>query len=397
MHVVSFIFSDRMLSYQLISLSLSSLLSLSLSSAAIVPASSYFNVLPRHLEVFLVKVTNERWKTLSPLLSPSKRNAMKELNKEEKEKINRELLDSISNDRMLNPPLTQSPKPTTITNNTLRESLSSGNMVTADDRRHQMSSLSSRDASPTTSAGCSSHSVTPTPEVSSPATGTTGIHRPSDPVMASGADSSDTYTPRDNGRSVPTQPPTPQSSDASSSKSPVSLVGLMNIGNSCFMNSTIQCLSNTRILRAFFLSDKYRSDINKKNPLGFKGDLAQSFATIVRRLWKAEPRSYFSPRQLKNVIAARSKNFGGYQQQDSHEFMSYLLDGLHEDLNRVLEKPTTAPVESDGDNELGDACLAEKSWEVYQQRNDSYFVDHLQGQFKSTLYCPRCQKVCVYA
>ena len=166
----------------------------------------------------------------------------------------------------------------------------------------------------------------------------------------------------------------------------------MNIGNSCFMNSIIQCLSNTAILRDYFLSNGYVSDINKKNPLGFKGDLAQSFAGIIRKLWTPDQTS-FSPRQLKNVIAGKSKHFGGYQQQDSHEFMSYLLDGLHEDLNRVQEKPSTSRVETDGNDDLSDTQLADMAWQVYLQRNDSYFVDHFQGQFKSTLVCPVCQKV----
>ena len=73
--------------------------------------------------------------------------------------------------------------------------------------------------------------------------------------------------------------------------------------------------------------------------------------------------------------------------------MSYLLDGLHEDLNRVQEKPSTSRVETDGNDDLSDTQLADMAWQVYLQRNDSYFVDHFQGQFKSTLVCPVCQKV----
>ena len=126
-----------------------------------------------------------------------------------------------------------------------------------------------------------------------------------------------------------------------------------------------------------------------------EGDLAQSFAAVIQKLWKSDNGTTFSPRVLKAVIAGKSGQFGGYQQQDSHEFMSYLLDGLHEDLNRVKEKPTTAPVESDGSERDPEAVvrLAEKAWLVYRQRNDSYFVDQFQGQFKSTLVCPVCQKV----
>ena len=89
-------------------------------------------------------------------------------------------------------------------------------------------------------------------------------------------------------------------------------------------------------------------------------------------------------------MANRNGQFDGYSQQDSHEFLSYLLDGLHEDLNRVLEKPRPPAVESDG---RGDREVASESWQVHRQRNDSFFVDRFQGLFKSTLVCPVCSKV----
>ena len=168
-----------------------------------------------------------------------------------------------------------------------------------------------------------------------------------------------------------------------------SITGLCNLGNSCFMNSVVQCLSNTQPLRDFFVNGHYLANINRANPLGFHGDLAKSFSLVIRRLWSGEY-EYFSPKKLKSVIASRSSHFGGYQQHDSHEFMSYLLDGLHEDLNRVQKKPQTSPVESE---DRPDMEVAEESWKVHKLRNDSFVVDLFQGQFKSTLVCTVCSKV----
>ena len=126
-----------------------------------------------------------------------------------------------------------------------------------------------------------------------------------------------------------------------------SLTGLTNQGNTCFMNSTLQCLSNTPVLRDYFVSGRYLANINKENPLGFQGELAKCFSGILRKLWSGEFQ-YFPPKKLIEIIAKRSKHFDGHSQHDAQEFMSYLIDGLHEDLNRVLKKPTTQPVEMEG-------------------------------------------------
>ena len=46
------------------------------------------------------------------------------------------------------------------------------------------------------------------------------------------------------------------------------------------------------------------------------------------------------------MVASMSDRFSDYSQQDSHEFITFLLDALHEDLNRIKDKPTTEQVNS---------------------------------------------------
>uniref|UniRef100_A0A671QPH8 ubiquitinyl hydrolase 1 n=1 Tax=Sinocyclocheilus anshuiensis TaxID=1608454 RepID=A0A671QPH8_9TELE len=167
--------------------------------------------------------------------------------------------------------------------------------------------------------------------------------------------------------------------------------GLVNLGNTCFMNSVIQSLSNTQELRDYFHDRGFESEINCNNPLGTGGRLAISFAVLLRALWKGTHHA-FQPSKLKAIVASKASQFTGYAQHDAQEFMAFLLDGLHEDLNRIQNKPYTETVDSDGHQ---DEVVAEEAWQRHKMRNDSFIVDLFQGQYKSKLVCPVCSKVSI--
>lgn len=124
------------------------------------------------------------------------------------------------------------------------------------------------------------------------------------------------------------------------------------------------------------------------------GAIAEAFGALLQKIWDAQPVSAsYSPREFKQQLQRFAPQFSGYQQHDSQELVAFLLDGLHEDLNRILKKPYVEKPDWEGgeDRELID--LAKRSWEGYMQRNDSIIVDLFQGQYQSTLVCPECQKV----
>ncbi|XP_044477487.1 ubiquitin carboxyl-terminal hydrolase 9-like [Mangifera indica] len=168
------------------------------------------------------------------------------------------------------------------------------------------------------------------------------------------------------------------------------LAGLQNLGNTCFMNSAIQCLVHTPHLVEYFLQD-YSDDINTKNPLGMHGELALEFGELLRKLWSSG-RITIAPRAFKGKLARFAPQFSGYNQHDSQELLAFLLDGLHEDLNRVKQKPYIEMKDSDGrpDEEVANEC-----WINHKARNDSLIVDVFQGQYKSTLVCPLCNKISI--
>eukprot|EP01083_Nonionella_stella_P286737 975902_1 len=117
-------------------------------------------------------------------------------------------------------------------------------------------------------------------------------------------------------------------------------IGIKNIGNTGWLSCVLQCLSHTpKGFRDFFINNAYKADINKTNPLGSGGTLAIEFAKLLQNMWNADKNTTaISPLSFKNSLAQFAPRYTGYGLQDAFEFMSYLLDALHEDLNRIKKK-----------------------------------------------------------
>ncbi|GAB1602017.1 ubiquitin carboxyl-terminal hydrolase 15-like [Argonauta hians] len=179
--------------------------------------------------------------------------------------------------------------------------------------------------------------------------------------------------------------------EAGRSQAVPGLCGLSNLGNTCFMNSALQCMSNVSSLTNYFLEEKWNEELNEDNPLGMQGEIAKTYAELAKLMWSGRY-TYTIPRNFKIAVGKFAPQFSGFQQQDSQELMAFLLDGLHEDLNRIRKKPYIEL--KDADNRP-DKEVAEEAWGNYRKRNDSVIVDTFHGLLKSTLVCPQCSKVSV--
>ena len=165
-------------------------------------------------------------------------------------------------------------------------------------------------------------------------------------------------------------------------------IGGRNLGNTCFMNSSIACLSNCTELTYYFLKGDYLKDINEENNLGMRGELAKEWGNLMKQYWVENTR-VGDPSDFKYTIGRKAERFRGYGQQDSNEFMSVFLDYLNEDLNKATKKEYVELNEKMED-ETDEDC-SKRFWEVNLKRNDSIVTDLFCGQFKSTITCPKCQ------
>ena len=81
--------------------------------------------------------------------------------------------------------------------------------------------------------------------------------------------------------------------------------------------------------------------------MGLGGRLAQAYTSLLEDLW-IDKDGRTAPFDLKRVLGKRVARFSGYGQQDAAELVNYLLDLIHEDLNRVKKKPYVEMPEADG-------------------------------------------------
>lgn len=135
------------------------------------------------------------------------------------------------------------------------------------------------------------------------------------------------------------------STSASSSSSGYGYVpvGLRNIGNTCFMNSILQCIFATAPLTKYFATE-FKSD--KKMLKSYK--IANSYSDLLKEA-RSSSNGCIAPTDLKGQISKIAKQFTGYGQQDAQEFLRFLLDGMHNELNRVTSKPKYKEINCDSE------------------------------------------------
>lgn len=156
------------------------------------------------------------------------------------------------------------------------------------------------------------------------------------------------------------------------------LCGLRNIGNTCFMNSVIQCLSHTSELSRFLKTKTDGRSTTKDQRI------LVEFAKLIRDMWTANTRSV-TPSELKSAFSCKHRMYSGCQQQDAQEFLRFFLDSLHSACNTGTKGGTL-----EIDDNLTDNKKADLTWEWYTKVENSMIKDLFVGQLKSTLKCTQC-------
>lgn len=113
-------------------------------------------------------------------------------------------------------------------------------------------------------------------------------------------------------------------------------VGLYNMGNTCFMSATLQCLFQTPGLPEVFTKKSFISKVNTESRLGSKGIISAGFASLLDTIWQGAYAAIRPSRFLQLFAEEVYRALNDGNQHDASEFQIFLLDALHEDTNQAM-------------------------------------------------------------
>jgi len=158
--------------------------------------------------------------------------------------------------------------------------------------------------------------------------------------------------------------------------------GLQNLGNTCFMNSIIQCISNTAPFLDYIFSSDFNDSLNSEKP---EYKLIVELKTVLIKLWESNschtPREFLT--ELQKLSSLKDRNeFTGFGQNDSQEFLQFLLEILHTGLSREV----IMDVEGQAENEFDELAInAYKTFKRFFEDEYSDIVKLFYGQFFTKL------------
>lgn len=172
------------------------------------------------------------------------------------------------------------------------------------------------------------------------------------------------------------------------------VVGIQNMGNTCYCNTTLQLIRACPEWTVFCLTTPLServAHLPEDNP---NRRILLAYQDILCSLWSAHRPAYVRPIGFLNevrkaVMGTPYEMFGIPVPNDSHEYLVYLLDHFHEAMRTELPW-NPIPITDSMTSEEKMRALAQNGWEKYRSKNNSPIVDFFFGMMRKTIQCTTC-------
>ena len=162
------------------------------------------------------------------------------------------------------------------------------------------------------------------------------------------------------------------------------LIGLNNIGATCYMNATLQALSNTKDFTQYFLY------VYNYNPKDTSKIMSNEFYNLLNLLWdKNKRKGSFSPNDFKETLSKENPLFKGIQANDSKDLITFLLEKLHSELNQ----PDNNPINGYAENQFDEMHTLNLFLQDYQKNYKSIISDLFYGVIEIKNQCTGCNYI----